>query len=81
MLTDRQKCRHCRGKMSSPKAVLDGPSRGKYRTFCMACGHIEFVAGMVDEQGDMASQPQVQSAHVAAGGPTLVLRNGQWEIN
>ncbi len=37
-------CRHCSGKMSPPKVVLDGPKKGQTRKYCLKCGHIEFVA-------------------------------------
>ena len=42
MLSHGDNCRHCRGKMSAPKAVLEGPRIGQYRIFCTKCGHIEY---------------------------------------
>ena len=42
MISHGEKCRKCRGNMSVPKPVTDGPRAGWTRTFCVQCGHIEF---------------------------------------
>ena len=44
MISHGDKCRKCRGNMSAPKPVTDGPRAGWTRTFCIKCGHIEFHA-------------------------------------
>ncbi len=42
MLYHGEKCRHCRGNMSQPKLITDGPRKGGYRTICINCGHFEY---------------------------------------
>jgi hypothetical protein len=42
MISHGDNCSHCRGKMSSPKPIVDGPRAGQLRVFCTKCGHIEF---------------------------------------
>jgi hypothetical protein len=38
----REKCRHCGGKMSEQKPVMEGPHHGQMRSICLKCGHAEF---------------------------------------
>lgn len=42
MLFHGEKCRHCRGNMSAPKPVIEGPKKGWSRTICFNCGHQEY---------------------------------------
>lgn len=42
MISHGEKCRHCRGNMSAPKPVTEGPRAGQTRTFCIKCGHIQY---------------------------------------
>ncbi len=42
MISHGDKCRKCRGNMSAPKPVTEGPKAGWTRAFCVKCGHIEF---------------------------------------
>jgi hypothetical protein len=91
MIADGQKCRHCSGKMSKPKLVLDGPSRGKTRVYCLQCGHLEFVSedtGQLQSHTAVSLQIRKPAQSVAtpvatyrnSSEPTMVQRNGQWEI-
>ncbi len=42
MIYHGEKCSHCRGNMTEPKLILDGPRKGGYRTICVNCGHFEY---------------------------------------
>ena len=44
MISHGAKCSHCRGNMSAPKPVTEGPRAGQMRIFCIKCGHIEYQA-------------------------------------
>ena len=61
MIFHGEKCRHCSGKMSQRKPVLDGPRKGLTRSFCTKCGHIEFhqpAEVRLDEQVDAQMDEQ-----------------------
>ena len=60
MLFHGEKCRHCRGNMTEPKLIPDGPRKGGYRTICVSCGHIEY---------QNAPQTQAQPNPVPAPAP------------
>lgn len=85
MNTDGQKCHVCRGKLSKPKPVLDGPQKGKMRIVCMSCGHMSFVAGAPDSGELPAMGGQQRAATPMSGGNSragqMTMRNGRWEIN
>ncbi len=44
MISHGEKCGLCRGNMSAPKPVTEGPRAGQTRTFCIKCGHIQYHA-------------------------------------
>ncbi len=56
MISHGDNCRHCHGKMSAPKPVLDGPRMGQSKRFCTKCGHIEY---------DRSPAPGSAHAHAA----------------
>ena len=56
MISHGEKCRHCRGNMSAPKPVTDGPRAGQTRTFCIKCGHIEYHPAPVAKEPE--TEPQ-----------------------
>ena len=59
MISHGDNCRKCRGKMSAPKPVPDGPKAGWTRTFCVKCGHIEFhPAPLIREREEEVSGPE-----------------------
>ena len=38
----REKCRHCGGKMTEQKPVTTGPRMGQMKSICLKCGHTEY---------------------------------------
>jgi hypothetical protein len=38
----REKCRHCGGKMTEQKTVIEGAHQGKMKSICLKCGHTEY---------------------------------------
>jgi hypothetical protein len=38
----REKCRHCAGKMTEQKPVTSGPRMGQMKSICLKCGHTEY---------------------------------------
>lgn len=66
MVYHGEKCRHCRANMSEPKLVTDGPKKGTFRTYCINCGHIEFLAtgGSGSHVPQQQQQPQPQARPV-----------------
>lgn len=83
MITDGQRCHVCRGKMSKPKVVPDGPEKGRSRIYCLNCGYMVYVTPVsIVSGGSGQSEAKIPEAvsEGASGEPSLVLRNGQWEI-
>ncbi len=60
MVFHGEKCRHCRGNMSEPKVVNEGPKRGMMRTYCISCGHIEHRPPTGGMNQTMPQQQQAQ---------------------
>ena len=52
MIPHGKKCSHCRGDMSLPKPINDGPRSGQTRTICMKCGHIEYQSRQPQQRGN-----------------------------
>ena len=50
MISHGENCCKCRGKMSAPKPVTEGPKAGWTRVFCVKCGHLEFLPAPVTPQ-------------------------------
>ena len=79
MLPHGDNCRHCRGKMSAPKPVLDGPHIGQTRMICTKCGHIEYQRSNADApphrveaeftNGDRAAMARSQIGYRRAAPP------------
>jgi hypothetical protein len=42
MQQDTSKCRHCGGKMTTPKPITEGPRKGQSKQICFKCGHTEY---------------------------------------
>ena len=61
MISHGAKCSHCRGNMSAPKPVTEGPRVGQTRTFCIKCGHIHYdPAPRVKEGSALSSDAAVE---------------------
>jgi hypothetical protein len=35
-------CRHCGGRLTAPKEIIEGPRAGQTRRSCFKCGHTEY---------------------------------------
>lgn len=81
MINHGHKCRHCDGKMSAPKPITDGPHKGKARIFCTNCGHIEHLAYVSTQQAQPLAPASRQMPVDPSGAPSMVFRDGCWEIS
>ena len=77
MLVDKNKCKLCRGKMSKPKPVLDGPNKGQTRIICMNCGYIVYLAQVFGEE----SEPEQSQQHAPKPNPVQKPHSGRWELS